>query len=292
MVDQPVEERVGQRGVAQCLMPVLHRQRPGDTRRPALVAIFEPLQQVPSVCIPERGHSPVIEEKQRGFGARRHQLWIAPVAFGQEQVVEPPGEPEREGRPAVPTRLRTHGTGEPGLPHARRAREKEMAMVADPRAGREAGPQGVVPPPRMPRVAVFAPGRLAPFRLAEAGGEPTGLALGPLPVDHEAQARVDTEGRDVRQVQWLAQGLRPPRQAEECATLEEQIAYDQEQLESLATTPPECQRLLTIPGIGPLTATALIAAVGDVGVFKNGRQCAAWLGLVPKQHSTGGQTRL
>jgi hypothetical protein len=66
----------------------------------------------------------------------------------------------------------------------------------------------------MPRVAVFAPGRLAPFRLAEAGGEPTGLALGPLPVDHEAQARVDTEGRDVRQVQWLAQGLRPPRQAE------------------------------------------------------------------------------
>jgi transposase len=50
--------------------------------------------------------------------------------------------------------------------------------------------------------------------------------------------------------------------------------------------------LMTIPGIGPITATALVAAVGDVGVFKNGRQFAAWLGLVPKQHSTGGQTRL
>ena len=49
---------------------------------------------------------------------------------------------------------------------------------------------------------------------------------------------------------------------------------------------------MTIPGIGPITATALMAAVGDVGVFKNGRQFAAWLGLVPKQHSTGGQTRL
>jgi transposase len=55
--------------------------------------------------------------------------------------------------------------------------------------------------------------------------------------------------------------------------------------------PPVCQRLLTIPGIGPLTATALIAAVGDAQVFKDGRQFAAWL-LVPKQHSTGGQTRL
>jgi transposase len=79
---------------------------------------------------------------------------------------------------------------------------------------------------------------------------------------------------------------------EEFAALEPQIAFYQEKLESLAKRHPECQRLMSIPGIGPITATALIAAVGDVGVFKNGRQFAAWLGLVPKQHSTGGQTRL
>jgi transposase len=79
---------------------------------------------------------------------------------------------------------------------------------------------------------------------------------------------------------------------EEFVALEKQLAYYQEKLEALATTHPECQRLMTIPGIGPLTATALVAAVGDMGVFKNGRQFAAWLGLVPRQHSTGGQTRL
>src|SRR5918912_2727477 len=79
---------------------------------------------------------------------------------------------------------------------------------------------------------------------------------------------------------------------EEFAALEKQLAYYQEKLEALATMHPECQRLMTLPGIGPLTATALIAAVGDVGVFKNGRQFAAWLGLVPKQHSTGGQSLL
>jgi transposase len=78
----------------------------------------------------------------------------------------------------------------------------------------------------------------------------------------------------------------------EFAALEDQIASYQEKLDTLATTHPECQRLMTIPGIGPLTATALMAAVGDVGVFKNGRQFAAWLGLVPKQHSTGGQSLL
>jgi transposase len=79
---------------------------------------------------------------------------------------------------------------------------------------------------------------------------------------------------------------------EELVKGEAEVAYYDEKLLSLAAAHPECQRLLTIPGIGPITATALIAAVGDVSVFKNGRHFSAWLGLVPRQHSTGGQTRL
>jgi len=76
---------------------------------------------------------------------------------------------------------------------------------------------------------------------------------------------------------------------DEFAAVEKQLAYDQEQLDALATMHPACQRLLTMPGIGPFTATALVAAVSDARAFKNGRQCAAWLGLVPRQHSTGGR---
>ena len=49
------------------------------------------------------------------------------------------------------------------------------------------------------------------------------------------------------------------------------------------------QKLARIPGIGPLTASALIASIGDARNFKNGRQLAAWLGLVPRQHSSGGK---
>jgi transposase len=52
------------------------------------------------------------------------------------------------------------------------------------------------------------------------------------------------------------------------------------------------QRLQAIPGIGPLTASALSASVSDAKVFKNGRQFAAWLGLVPRQNSSGGKTSL
>jgi transposase len=53
-----------------------------------------------------------------------------------------------------------------------------------------------------------------------------------------------------------------------------------------------CQRLTTIPGIGPITATALTATVGDATVFESGRHLAAWLGLAPRQNSSGGRERL
>jgi len=53
-----------------------------------------------------------------------------------------------------------------------------------------------------------------------------------------------------------------------------------------------CKKIGKIEGIGPITATIILAAIGDGSAFKNGRQFSAWLGLVPKQHSTGGKDRL
>jgi len=52
------------------------------------------------------------------------------------------------------------------------------------------------------------------------------------------------------------------------------------------------RRLATIPGVGPITASALVASVTDPALFRSGRHFAAWLGLVPRQHSTGGKARL
>jgi transposase len=79
---------------------------------------------------------------------------------------------------------------------------------------------------------------------------------------------------------------------DEFLAVEKRLAYYDEKLTAMGQAHPECQRLQTIPGIGPVSATALIAAIGDVTQFKNGRQLAAWLGLVPREHSTGGQPRL
>ena len=60
-------------------------------------------------------------------------------------------------------------------------------------------------------------------------------------------------------------------------------------IERLFQASPVCRRLAAVEGVGPVTATALVAAVGDAKSFTNGRQMAAFLGLVPRQHSSGGK---
>ncbi|WFP49701.1 IS110 family transposase [Methylomonas sp. EFPC3] len=66
---------------------------------------------------------------------------------------------------------------------------------------------------------------------------------------------------------------------QELIHLDEKIASIERKLAAICTQNEDCQRLLSIPGIGVLTATALIAAIGDIKVFKSGRELAAWLGL-------------
>jgi transposase len=74
--------------------------------------------------------------------------------------------------------------------------------------------------------------------------------------------------------------------------LDEKIAKYEKLLLSSARENEVCRRLMKIPGIGPITSTAVWAHVGSALLFKNGRQFAAYLGLVPKQHSSGGKTRM
>ncbi|RFC61761.1 IS110 family transposase [Fulvimarina endophytica] len=68
-------------------------------------------------------------------------------------------------------------------------------------------------------------------------------------------------------------------------------AFDAE-FAAMARNDERAKRLTTIPGIGPLNATALVAAVGDAATFSRGRDLAAWLGLVPRQVTTGGKPKL
>lgn len=90
-----------------------------------------------------------------------------------------------------------------------------------------------------------------------------------------------------RRVRHLIEDMRA-----EWRELDTRIDEFNAELTATAREDAACRRLCEIPGIGPLNATALVAAVGKGAAFDKGRDMAAWLGLVPRQYSTGGKQRL
>ena len=103
----------------------------------------------------------------------------------------------------------------------------------------------------------------------------------------ELMAQVDADENVPKQGRLAVQELFDQREfvAERIETLEAEIVAHARQNEA-------ARRLATIPGVGPIAASLIAASVADFSVFKRGRDFAAWLGLVPRQHSTAGKTRL
>ena len=80
--------------------------------------------------------------------------------------------------------------------------------------------------------------------------------------------------------------------AEDWRRLDERIDHLSGEITTLARQDVGCERLMSVPGVGPIISSAMVAAIGTGDVFAKGRDFAAWLGLVPKQSSTGGRTIL
>ena len=79
---------------------------------------------------------------------------------------------------------------------------------------------------------------------------------------------------------------------EQCRALADSIGALDAEIVAHARQDETARRLQTIPGVGPITASLIAATVVDISLFKSARDFAAWLGLVPRQHSTGGKTAL
>ena len=74
--------------------------------------------------------------------------------------------------------------------------------------------------------------------------------------------------------------------------LDERIEQVTGEIEKIAASEPNCRLLMSVPGVGPIISTAMAAAIGDGEAFERGRDFGAWLGLVPRQYSTGGRSIL
>src|SRR5580658_8397260 len=80
--------------------------------------------------------------------------------------------------------------------------------------------------------------------------------------------------------------------AEDWRRLDERIEHLSGEITAVARQDAGCERLVSVPGIGPIISSAMVAAIGTGEAFSKGRDFAAWLGLVPKQMSTGDRTIL
>lgn len=97
----------------------------------------------------------------------------------------------------------------------------------------------------------------------------------------------DAENGLMSDFRALLSGLR-----EDLVYLDERVVTLDQTINQLAHSHAEARRLLKLRGVGPITATALIASLGDGHMFQRGRDASAWIGLVPGQHSSGGKDRL
>ncbi|MDI1294258.1 MAG: IS110 family transposase, partial [Methylobacter sp.] len=97
----------------------------------------------------------------------------------------------------------------------------------------------------------------------------------------------DAENGLTPEFRYLLEGLQ-----QDLIKLNERVDDMDKNIKTLASNNDDAKRLQQVPGIGPITATALICAIGDGKQFKRGRDMAAWLGLTPRQHSSGGKDRL
>jgi transposase len=121
---------------------------------------------------------------------------------------------------------------------------------------------------------------LAEFGVVLPKGAPHGRRLASMLVDGET---FGLPASAVPTLQMLAR---------QCQALSGQIAALERELRQRSVQDEATRRLLQVPGIGPITATALSATVVDPTCFKSAREFAAWIGLVPRQHSSGGHERL
>lgn len=122
-------------------------------------------------------------------------------------------------------------------------------------------------------------GHLAEFGFVVRQGAAHTARLIDVVDDHSSD--LPAEARPVLAI--IAQSLR---------ALQGQIAQLDTEIAARAKRDPVARRLMTIPGVGPVVATALVALAPAASTFKRGRDFAAWVGLTPRQHSSGGKERL
>src|SRR2546427_11624875 len=148
-VNEPVADRVGERGLTDHVVPGLDGELTGDEGRRAFGAILEDLEQIVALGRGERHQAPVVDHEQLGLGQPGEQARVGAVAARDVEVVKQARGPGAVGRVAGAAGALSEGFGEPRAAGPGGPEEEEVAMLGDPGARRQGMKLGLIePPPR------------------------------------------------------------------------------------------------------------------------------------------------
>ena len=141
IVDQAVEDGVGDRRVAQIGVPLLARQLAGDDRRARRVAVLDDFEQIVALDVGESGQAPVVEDEDVDAGEPREQRRVGAVGAREREFLKEARQAPVDGAVALATRLLAERAGQVGLADAGRAGDQDVAVLDDPATGGELADQ-------------------------------------------------------------------------------------------------------------------------------------------------------
>src|SRR4029077_2318933 len=180
-MDDAVENGVSQGGITDDFMPAIDRDLAGDQQRPPVVTVVDDLEQIAALLGIERFRPPIVDDQQAGAFERGHQPRQPAFAARLGEIGEHARGALVEHRKALAAGFVAERASQPRLADTGRADEAKMMMLADPLTARELEEESTVEAAVGAEVDVLDDGRLAQPGLAQAAGEPLGLAAGGLP---------------------------------------------------------------------------------------------------------------
>jgi hypothetical protein len=197
VVDQAIEDRIGQRGISDLGMPFIHQELSGHEGGTESMTVFEEFQEVPALFIGQGGQTPVVQDDKIGFSQGGQELGVAPVAFGDLEVLEEAGETEIADRVSLATGLVGQCTGQEGFPTSGGAGNEKIVVLIHPVAGSQLGDQGFVQAAGVAEVDILQSRGLPQAGLTETGFQPAIFPVGHFPIYEQSQAFLEAEGIDL-----------------------------------------------------------------------------------------------
>jgi len=212
VMDQPVEDGIGDGGVANLFMPVLHGELTGDDGGGMTVSFLNDLQEVSSFGVGHGGEAEIINHQDMGIGELVDHFAVASISLGQGHLVGELGRTDVESTVSFPAGLVGQGAGEEGFSRAGGAGDNNVVVTFDPIAGDEAHHDRLIDPPGSFVVNILHAGVELQPGVFQVSLHPVVFLPRPLAIYDEGKTFCERKPVHIRLFDLIGEGVRHARQ--------------------------------------------------------------------------------